>query len=584
MNENVLCIIPARRGPKNKNMWKVLGKPLIGYTIDDVKESKEVSYVVVSSDGEDILEYAKKHGIHALKRPDNISGDKADLLDAYKHAVIEMEKQIGKKMDIIVCVMANVPMRPKGIIDRCISLVKEGFDSGLTIFETPEHVDWLYRKEGKELVYAWEKIMKKESVPFRRQDLNKYYRIDGSVIAVRRDVLMNAPTGKLHTYFGNKIGYVEEDHMEALELHDDWEINLVSSLMEKKIKTSAIKIGNNKVGKSSPIMIVAELSANHLQNYELAEKTILAMKESGADAVKLQTYTPDTMTIDCDSDNFTIKHGTVWDGKNLHALYQEAYTPWEWQPKLKKLAESLGMICFSTPFDKTAVDFLEEMDVPAYKVASFEITDIPLIEYIASKGKPVIIATGIADEDDITLALEACRRMGNDNVILLKCTSSYPTPMEDVNLLTLADMEKKFKCVVGISDHTMGSVVPIASVAMGASIIEKHFTLDRKMGGPDSAFSMEPAEFREMVNYVRDAEKALGKISYDLTDGMKRNRKFSRSLFVVKDINEGDIFTFDNLRSIRPGDGLHPKRLNDVIGKKAKKDIKKGTPLSEDMF
>lgn len=582
--EEILCIIPARRGSKNKNMWEINGKPLIGYSIDDANNSKLISHIVVSSDGDDILDYAKKNGIYALKRPDEISGDKADLLDAYKHAVLEMEKQLGKKMDIIVCIMANVPMRPDGVIDKCISLVRQGFDSGLTIFETPEHVDWLYRKEGDHLVYAWQKLMDKENVPFRRQDLNKYYRIDGSVIAVRRDILMNAPSGKLHTYFGKKMGYVEQEHLEALELHDEWEIKLVNALMERRCNSKEISFGNMKIGKGHPIIIVAELSANHLQNYELAEKTIRAMKKAGADAVKLQTYTPDTMTIDCDNDKFTINQGTVWDGKNLHKLYQEAYTPWEWQPKLKKLSEELGMICFSTPFDKGAVDFLEKMDVPFYKVASFEIVDIPLIEYIASKGKPVIIATGIAEENDIMEAVDACRRMGNNNIILLKCTSAYPASMEDVNLLTMADMEKKFGCIVGISDHTMGSVVPIASVSLGARMIEKHFILDRKMGGPDSAFSMEPSEFRAMVDGVRAAEKAIGNISYELTDKMKNNRKFARSIFVVKDVKTGEIFTEENIRSIRPGDGMPPKNIKNVLGKKARKDIKKGTPLSEDMF
>jgi len=343
---------------------------------------------------------------------------------------------------------------------------------------------------------------------------------------------------------------------------------------------SLLNISNRKIGNSQRVFIVAELSANHLQSFDLAVKTIKAMKEAGADAVKLQTYTPDTITIDCDSKYFQIKQGTVWDGKTLYRLYQEAYTPWEWQPKLKKIAEDLGLICFSSPFDKTAVDFLNEMNVPAYKVASFEITDIPLIEYIASKGKPVIMSTGIATLSDIEEAVNACRRVGNDQIALLKCTSEYPAPLEEINLRTIPDMEKRFGAVVGLSDHTEGIAVPIAAAALGAKIIEKHFTLDRKLGGPDAAFSLEPKEFRAMVNAVREAEKALGEVSYRLTEKLKKSRKFSRSLFVVENVKKGEKFTENNVRSIRPGFGLHPKHLKKVVGKRAGKNIKKGTPLS----
>jgi len=344
-----------------------------------------------------------------------------------------------------------------------------------------------------------------------------------------------------------------------------------------------IKIADFNLGANFPVFIVAEMSANHLQKYELALKTIKAAKEAGADAIKLQTYTPDTITIDSDNEYFRIKQGTLWDGKTLYQLYQEAYTPWEWQPKLKKIAEDLGLICFSSPFDKTAVDFLEKMNVPAYKVASFEITDIPLIEYIASKGKPVIMSTGIATLSDIEEAISACKRMGNNQVVLLKCTSAYPAPLEEINLKIIPDMAEKFETVVGLSDHTLGISAPIASVALGAKIIEKHFILDRSLGGPDAAFSLEPDEFKAMVKGVREAEKALGKVSYELTEKMKKSREFSRSLFVVKDVKTGEIFTEENVRSIRPGYGLPPKYLKEIIGKKAKKDIKKGTPLNWDL-
>ncbi|HDP70604.1 MAG TPA: pseudaminic acid synthase [Actinobacteria bacterium] len=340
-----------------------------------------------------------------------------------------------------------------------------------------------------------------------------------------------------------------------------------------------INIGGKEVGNNQPVFIIAELSGNHLQKFDLAVKTIKAIKEAGADAVKLQTYTPGTITINCDNEYFQIKHETIWSEKTLYQLYKKAYTPWEWQPKLKKIAEELGLIFFSSPFDKTAVDFLEQISIPAYKVASPEILDILLIEYMASKGKPIIISTGIATFSDIKEAINACKKMGNDRVALLKCTSVYPTPLEEVNLKTIPDMAEKFETVVGLSDHTLGIFVPIASVALGAKIIEKHFILDRSLGGPDAVFSLEPDEFKTMIKAVREAEKALGEVSYELTAKMKKSREFSRSLFVVKDIKTGGTITEENVRSIRPGHGLHPKFFKDILGKRVVCNIKKGTPL-----
>ncbi len=342
---------------------------------------------------------------------------------------------------------------------------------------------------------------------------------------------------------------------------------------------NAIRIGNHTVENHGRVFIVAELSANHNQNYETAVNTIRAAAECGADAIKLQTYTADTLTIDCTNEYFQIRQGTVWDGKTFYQLYKEAYTPWEWQPELKNLAESLGLVFFSSPFDPSAVDFLEKLEVPAYKVASFEITDIPLIEYIASFGKPVIISTGIATLADIHEAVNACRRMGNSQIVLLKCTSAYPAPMEESNLKTIPNLSETFGVPSGLSDHSLGSTNAIAAVALGACFIEKHFILDRGMGGPDVSFSMEPAEFKHMVGAIRDTEKALGTVSYDLSAKVKKNRDFARSLFAVQDIAAGDEFTHDNIKSIRPGFGLHPRYLKDIIGKKARKKIVRGTPL-----
>lgn len=344
------------------------------------------------------------------------------------------------------------------------------------------------------------------------------------------------------------------------------------------------EIANKKIGDNYPTFIIAELSANHMNDFDIAVKTIKAMAESGADAVKFQTFTPDTITLDCDNEYFQIKQGTVWDGQILHDLYEDAFMPWDWQPKLKKVAEDLGLIVFSSPFDKTSVDFLEDMDVPAYKIASFEITDIPLIEYVASLGKPIIISTGIANLEDVELAVKTCLKVGNDNISLLKCTSSYPAPFEEINLNTIPDMEKRFNVVVGLSDHTLGGEVSIAAVTLGANIIEKHFILDRNMGGPDSKFSMEPSEFKLMVDSIRNVEKALGKINYDLSDKSKLNREFSRSLFVVEDIKKGERITEHNVRSIRPGFGLHPKYLNEILGKRVNCNLTKGTPFKLEYF
>jgi len=342
----------------------------------------------------------------------------------------------------------------------------------------------------------------------------------------------------------------------------------------------AIKIGGFTINDQSKTFIIAELSANHGHDINIAKKTIKAVKDSGADAIKVQTYTADTLTIDCDNEYFKLNSGTIWDGRTLYDLYSEAYTPWEWQKELKEYANSIGLIFFSSPFDKTAVDFLEELNVPAYKVASFEIRDIPLIEYIASKGKPVIMSTGVATLSDIEESLNACRRKGNNQIILLKCTSSYPAKIEDANLKTIPNLKNTFGVEVGLSDHTPGITVPVVSIALGAKVVEKHFILDKSIGGPDSSFSLEPQEFKEMVDSVRSAEKALGKVDYSMNEMKKNSRILGRSLFVIEDIKAGEKFTEKNIRSIRPGYGLHPKYYNEILSKIATKNIQRGTPLS----
>ncbi len=340
-----------------------------------------------------------------------------------------------------------------------------------------------------------------------------------------------------------------------------------------------LMIDGKKLSDKSDTYIIAEMSANHLHNLDRAKRIIDVAKECGADAIKLQTYRPDTITIDCRGPEFMATPGSPWENMNLFELYKEAYTPWEWHGELMDYAKKVGITCFSSPFDLTAIDLLEELNVPAYKIASFEINDIPLIKKAAMTGKPIIMSTGIADMSDIELALRTCKEAGNDKVILLKCVSEYPTPYEEINLRTLTNMSETFDCVVGVSDHSFGSAVAVAGVALGARVIEKHLTLSRKDGGPDGTFSMEPQEFKNMVTDIRNVEKALGKVTYELTEKQKKSKGRSRSLYVVSDIKKGEIFTPDNMRSIRPGYGLHTKYYKDIIGKRASCDIKKGTAM-----
>lgn len=352
----------------------------------------------------------------------------------------------------------------------------------------------------------------------------------------------------------------------------------------------AITINGRTIKQGHPAYMIAEMSANHHHNYDKAVEIIHAMKKAGADAVKLQTYTPDTMTIRHSREEFRIGGGTTWEGKTLYELYGEAYTPWEWHPKLKAVANNLGMDLFSTPFDPTAADFLEDMGVPAYKIASFELIDIPLIKHVAAKGKPVIMSTGMGTKEEIREAVSAVREAGNDQLILLKCTSAYPAIAEDANLNTLSDMRSSFEVGVGISDHSLGIDVTMGAIRLGACVVEKHFCLSRKETGPDSAFSLEPSEYRAMVDMVRKSEAdpasisvnpvVFGHAKYALSENERASMVFRRSLFAVQDIQAGKQFTHENTRVIRPGYGLAPKHMYDVMGKTAKKAIERGTPLS----
>lgn len=347
----------------------------------------------------------------------------------------------------------------------------------------------------------------------------------------------------------------------------------------------SIKINDKyTINDNSEVLIVAEMSANHLGDYDKAVQIIKEAAKAGADAIKVQTYTAETMTIESDKDDFILNSGTIWDGRTYYDLYKEAYTPWEWQPKLKEIAEMHGLLFFSTPFDKTSVDFLEDMNVDLYKLASFEITDIPLIKYIASKGKPIIFSTGIASIEDISLALKTIKNQNNNDVIILKCISSYPAPIEDYNLKTIKNISETFGVIAGLSDHSEGIVAPVLSVAFGAKVIEKHLCLDRSLGGLDADFSLEPHEFKQMVNSIREAEKAIGKVNYRLTNSQNSGVTIGRSLYVVKDIKEGEKFTEENIRSIRPHYGIHPKYFDNILGKKAVRNLEKGDALRWDMI
>ena len=344
----------------------------------------------------------------------------------------------------------------------------------------------------------------------------------------------------------------------------------------------SIEINGRPIGAGYPVYVIAELSANHGQSFDQAAGLVRAAKASGADAVKLQTYTADTLTIDCAKEFFRID-GTLWHGRTLYDLYREAFTPWEWQPKLKALADDLGMDLFSTPFDASAVDFLEAMQVPAHKIASFENCDIGLIQTIAATGKPIIASTGMATLAEIAELVETAKAGGSTQLALLKCTSAYPAPPEEMNLRTIPHLAAAFAVPVGLSDHTLGAAAAIAAVSLGACIIEKHFTHSRSAGGPDSAFSLEPPEFKQMVDGIRVAEKALGTIHYGLSSAELKSRVFRRSLFVVKDLKAGENFTGENIRSIRPAHGLHTRHLPNILGRAATRDLERGTPLSWDM-
>lgn len=456
--------------------------------------------------------------------------------------------------------------------------------------EWHNHINWLKKRLYTPSCKIYILLINEKPVGVVRFDINETTIIGITVAPDHRGLGLGADFLKIacNTYWksnGNDVlAYIKKENIASLRVFEKAGFTFLKEDVFNGfecliLKAEKMRKSNFELNKK--VLIIAELSANHGQKLEVALETIKAAKRAGADAIKLQTYTADTLTLDCDNKYFTdVLKGTIWEGRRLYELYQEAYTPWEWHKVLFEAAQAEGLICFSSPFDKTAVDFLEQFNPIAYKIASFEIQDVPLIEYAASKGRLMIMSTGIAELKDIELAIQTCRNAGNNNIILLKCTSSYPAPIDEANLATIQDLKTRFGVDVGLSDHTIGIVAPVVAVSLGARVIEKHFILNKSVGGPDSSFSLDENEFTAMVKAIREAERAIGKVTYKLTDRVKDSRKFSRSLFVVKDIKAGEVFTEENIRSIRPGYGLHPKYLNLLLGKKALKDLDRGTPLN----
>lgn len=595
-----LAVITARGGSKRipgKNIKEFCGKPILAYSIQAALDSGVFDEVMVSTDSEEIADVARKFGANVpFYRSKKTSDDYATTADVLMEVIGEYAK-LGREFDYFACLYPTAPFVTADKLKNAFSALCGNQGECLipvVRFSYPP-------QRGFVIEDGIMRYMEPENFRKRSQDLQGMYHDCGQFYFYKTSAFIE----KKGEFLEGIIPFeMQESEVQDIDTPQDWEIaeqkyqrlyqktgeNIMSgsdgvsdNLSNDKINDTGgspcIIIGGRVIDKDSPAFIIAEMSANHLMDFERAKEIIRAAKECGADAVKLQTYTADTITMDCDSPYFQITQGTIWDGTTLYKLYKEAYTPWEWQPALKRYADELGIICFSSPFDKTAVDFMEQMDMPAYKIASFEITDVPLIKEAATKGKPVIISTGIAYPDDIERAIEVCRQAGNEQVVFLKCTSAYPAPYEDINLNTIPDMAKKYNCICGLSDHTMGSAVAVAAVALGAKVIEKHLTLARSDGGADAAFSMEPEEFKRMVDEIRIVEKSLGKASYELTDKQKKSREHCRSLFVTKDIAAGEEFTPENLRSIRPGYGLSTIYYEEIIGKAASQDIKAGTPM-----
>lgn len=553
-----LAIIPARGGSKRipgKNIRPFLGKPIIAYSIEAALESGLFGTVMVSTDDKAVAETARQYGAEVpFLRSVATADDHATLADVVDEVLKEFEHR-GNSIGFVCCILPTAPLVSPELLKKGLQLLEEsGADSMRPVarFSYPVQRAFSLHDGALEMLYP-------EYRTTRSQDLEPAYHDAGQFYWMRPGQGMRGD---------KRFGFeIPQRLVQDIDEEADWEMAEMKYLAAEE--------------KRSGTYIIAELSANHNNDFDLAVRTVEAMAEAGADAVKVQTYRPQSLTIDLDSGYFAPHTAGLWKGYTPWQLFSEAAMPYDWQPKLKQVAEALGLDFFSSPFDREGVDFLAAMDVPHYKIASFEITDTPLIEYTASMGKPMIISTGLADEEDIQRAIDACRRAGNDQITLLKCTSQYPATIDAANLVTITDMKRRFGVEVGLSDHTMGSLLPTVAVSLGATVVEKHFILDRQLGGPDAAFSMEPEEFKAMVEAVRQTEAALGRVTYEVTE---RDRVRRRSLFVVAEMKAGETVTGENVRSIRPGYGMHPQELKNVLGRRMKRDVARGTPFTEDLL
>lgn len=605
-----IAVITARGGSKRiprKNIKLFLGKPILHYSIEAAITSGIFDEVMVSTEDAEIAEIAKQAGAAVpFFRSEKTSGDFATTADVVAEVIEEYAKR-GQHFDELCCIYPTAPFITAQKLKESMELLsRQGCDGVLPVVRFSFPPQRCVVIEDGALQPKWQEYMNARS-----QDLEQYYHDCGQFYCINVEAFE-----KQHKMvMEHTVPYVmSELDVQDIDTEEDWQIAemkyrlrcqnekaadgekisedsrkaaascTTANVQPKNIHTKAdkavgsCKIKNRLIGDGHPAYIIAEMSANHAGSIERAKEIIRAAKDSGADCIKIQTYTQDTLTIDCDNEYFQITDGT-WKGENLYSLYGKAYTPWAWQAELKAEADRVGIDFFSTPFDNSAVDFLEEIGMEFYKIASFEMVDIPLIEYIASKGKPIIMSTGMATLEEIEEAVAAVKRQGNPNLILLKCSSAYPAISADMHLKTIQHMKEHFDIPIGLSDHSMGSLGAATAVALGANVIEKHFCMSREIDNPDASFSMTPEEFKQMVEDIRNVEKAVGGVSYGVSEQENGNTAFRRSLFVVEDMKAGDVITEQNVRSIRPAYGMKPKYYPYVLGKKVCTDVKRGTPL-----
>ncbi len=580
---NIIAIIPARGGSKSipkKNIKLLAGKPLIAYPIELAKSVPEIDRVIVSTDSEEIAAVARQYEAEVpFIRPAELAQDETPTLPVLQHCVKYLEEKENYKADVVVLLYPTCPFLNKERVQEAISLLKEGKCHSVVSATKDFGRYWAHdaKKGDYAVFYPKERI--------NRQYYQPLYKENGAIYFSDYDALMKKKV--IVDEESVKFVLMDEEEVVDIDTKTDWKRAEQRKNQAKYFEINTPK-GKRGIGEGYPTFIVAEMSSNHNQNYEKAVEIIKAAAKAGADAIKLQTYTPDTITMDCDKPCFVIKNEEnpeCWQNKTLYQLYQKSYTPWEWHEQLKKVAEKEGLVFFSSPFDETAVDFLEKLNVLLYKIASYEVTHIPLLKKIAQTKKPVIMSIGFAALDEVELAIKTLRENGTKDIIVLHCVTAYtknPQP-EQTNFRTMLDLCERFEVLSGFSDNNAGIELPLQAAMLGAAVIEKHFVADEEKTS-DSDFSLGPEEFARMVQAVRTAEKALGEVHYGpQSQTEKNNMVYRRSLFAVQNIKKGEIFTEKNVRVIRPAFGLAPKHYWEVLGKTAAADIEKGTPLNWEM-